>query len=371
MSKGIEFLFRVVGAILGAAILIIVVVLLGGYLQSLIPAQTVSTIALVAGIIGAIIGFIVGPRPVKQAQLTMTSYTSDQLAGVLFGGMLGLIAGALASIPLAFLPGPLQQIAPLAAMLGFAYLGASTFANRPNDVSQWFANMRMGSGGGSAETNSSNNNQQAASNGNGSSAPSSDIILLDTSVIIDGRITDISKTGFITATLSVPNFVLLELQNIADSPDPIRRKRGRRGLEVLNTLRDDSPIPLEITDQDVSEVREVDSKLVALARHVGCAIMTNDYNLNRVAGLQGVNVLNINDLANAVKAAHLPGEELNVKVIQEGRENGQGVGYLDDGTMVVVEDGMNHMHKTLDVVVTKVLQTSAGRMIFAKAPDDD
>lgn len=372
MSKGIEFLFRVVGAILGAAILIIVVLLLGGYLQSLIPAQTVSTIALVAGIVGAIIGFIIGPRPVKQAQLTMTSYTSEQLAGVLAGGMLGLIAGALAAIPLAFLPGPLQQIAPLAAMLSFAYLGASTLANRPNDVSQWFANMRMGSGGGSAES-SNNNNQQSSSNGSGNSngSSSTDIILLDTSVIIDGRITDISKTGFITATLSVPNFVLLELQNIADSPDPIRRKRGRRGLEVLNTLRDDSPIPLEITDQDVSEVREVDSKLVALARHVGCPIMTNDYNLNRVAGLQGVNVLNINDLANAVKAAHLPGEELNVKVIQEGRENGQGVGYLDDGTMVVVEDGMNHMHKTLDVVVTKVLQTSAGRMIFAKAPDDD
>ena len=196
--------------------------------------------------------------------------------------------------------------------------------------------------------------------------PTRKSILLDTSVIIDGRITDISKTGFITASLTVPNFVLNELQYIADSGDALRRKRGRRGLEVLRVLREESPIPLEITDMDVSEVREVDSKLVALARHLSVPIMTNDYNLNRVAGLQGVTVLNINDLANAVKAAYLPGEELGVKVIQEGREHGQGVGYLDDGTMVVIEEGRYHLNRMLDVVVTKVLQTSAGRMIFAK-----
>jgi len=192
------------------------------------------------------------------------------------------------------------------------------------------------------------------------------VILLDTSTIIDGRITDISRTGFIRETLLVPNFILSELQYIADSSDPLRRNRGRRGLDVLNMLQNDSPIPIRITDMDVSEVREADSKLVALARHLSCPIMTNDYNLNRVAEIQGVTILNINDLANAVKAAYLPGEELMVKVIQEGREAGQGVGYLDDGTMIVVEDGRHHINQRMTVIVTKVLQTSAGRMIFAR-----
>jgi len=191
-------------------------------------------------------------------------------------------------------------------------------------------------------------------------------ILLDTSVIIDGRIADISKTGFIRDTLLVPNFILSELQHIADSPDPLRRGRGRLGLDVLTNLQNEAPIPTKITDMDVSEVREADSKLVALAKHLHCPIMTNDYNLNRVAELQGVPVLNINDLANAVKVNMLPGEALNIKIIQEGREPGQGVGFLQDGTMVVVEDGSNLMNKTLNVTVTKVLQTTAGRMIFAR-----
>ncbi|MCA9933682.1 MAG: TRAM domain-containing protein, partial [Anaerolineales bacterium] len=190
--------------------------------------------------------------------------------------------------------------------------------------------------------------------------------LLDTSVIIDGRIHDISTTGFLRGVLLIPSFVLQELQYIADSADPMRRNRGRRGLEVLRMLQEEANIVTRITDMDVSEVREVDSKLVSLARHLHCPIMTTDYNLNRVAEIQGVTVLNVNDLANSVKAAYLPGEELRVKIIQEGRESGQGVGYLEDGTMVVVEDAQRLLERTLDVTVTKVLQTSAGRMIFAK-----
>jgi uncharacterized protein YacL len=191
-------------------------------------------------------------------------------------------------------------------------------------------------------------------------------LLLDTSVIIDGRISDICKTGFVRSTIMVPNFVLLELQHIADSSDPLRRNRGRRGMDVLKILQEDCPVPVRFTDMDVTQVRDVDSKLVALARDIGCPIMTNDYNLNRVAELQGVSVLNINDLANAVKAVFLPGEELSVKIVQEGRELGQGVAYLDDGTMVVVENGKDFLQDQLDVVVTKVLQTTAGRMIFAR-----
>jgi uncharacterized protein YacL len=168
----------------------------------------------------------------------------------------------------------------------------------------------------------------------------------------------------------VPSFVLNELQHIADSADPLRRQRGRRGLDILNRLQKDSNIPLRITDLDVEGVRDVDDKLVILAKQLRSPILTNDYNLNRVAELQGVQVLNINELANAVKAVYLPGETMEVHVIQEGKEVGQGVGYLDDGTMVVVEDGRGSIDSTISVMVTKVLQTAAGRMIFARPEND-
>ncbi len=192
-------------------------------------------------------------------------------------------------------------------------------------------------------------------------------ILLDTSVIIDGRIADIARTGFIPGTLLIPRFVLNELQYIADSSDSLRRQRGRRGLEVLAQLqKEPGGVPVRITDIDVEGVREVDDKLVILARQLRCPILTNDYNLNRVAELQGVRVLNVNELANAVKSALLPGETLSIRLIQEGKEPGQGVGYLDDGTMVVVENGKDYINQQVTVVVTKVLQTSAGRMIFAR-----
>jgi uncharacterized protein YacL len=204
-----------------------------------------------------------------------------------------------------------------------------------------------------------------AEEGLGAQAPGRSV-LLDTSVIIDGRIVDIAQTGFILGSLLVPSFVLNELQRIADSPDGLRRQRGRRGLDVLNRLQKDSAVPVRITDLDVEGVREVDDKLVILARQTRCPILTNDYNLNRVAELQGVAVLNINELANAVKAVYLPGESLDVHVIQEGKEVGQGVGYLEDGTMVVVEAGRDQIGRTVGVTVTKVLQTAAGRMIFAR-----
>jgi uncharacterized protein YacL len=191
-------------------------------------------------------------------------------------------------------------------------------------------------------------------------------IVVDTSAIIDGRIAEIVESGFIYGTLVVPRFVLDELQHIADSSDTLRRNRGRRGLEILARMQKDSPTPVEIVDDDVPDVAEVDAKLVALARARSGAILTNDFNLNRVAELQGLRVLNINSLANAVKPAVLPGEELRVRVIQEGKEAGQGVGFLDDGTMIVVEGGSRFIDKDLDVSVTRVLQTVAGRMIFAQ-----
>ena len=191
-------------------------------------------------------------------------------------------------------------------------------------------------------------------------------IVVDTSAIIDGRIAEIVESGFIYGTLVVPKFVLEELQHIADSSDTLRRNRGRRGLEILARMQKESTTPVEIVDEDVPDVAEVDAKLVALARARSKAILTNDFNLNRVAELQGIRVLNINSLANAVKPAVLPGEELRVRVIQEGKEAGQGVGFLDDGTMIVVEGGVRYIDKDLDVAVTRVLQTVAGRMIFAQ-----
>jgi uncharacterized protein YacL len=196
-------------------------------------------------------------------------------------------------------------------------------------------------------------------------------ILMDTSVIIDGRIADIARTGFLPGTLLIPRFILNELQYIADSPESLRRQRGRRGLEVLSELQKDPSIPVRISDIDVEGARAVDDKLIILARQLRSPILTNDYNLNRVAELQGVSILNVNELANAVKAVYLPGESLTVQIIQEGREPGQGVGYLDDGTMVVVESGSDFISQQLDTTVTKVLQTAAGRMIFARPGNSD
>ena len=190
-------------------------------------------------------------------------------------------------------------------------------------------------------------------------------IVVDTSAVIDGRIAEIAESGFLYGTLVVPRFVLDELQHIADSSDTLRRNRGRRGLEILARMQKDSPYPVEIADEEVPG-GDVDAKLIALARSRSRMILTNDYNLNRVAELQGIRVLNVNSLANAVKPAVLPGEELRVRVIQEGKEPGQGVGFLDDGTMVVVEGGSRYIDRDLPVAVTRVLQTVAGRMIFAQ-----
>jgi uncharacterized protein YacL len=195
-------------------------------------------------------------------------------------------------------------------------------------------------------------------------------IVVDSSAIIDGRIAEIVESGFLFGTLVVPRFVLDEIQHIADSPDALRRNRGRRGLEILARMQKDAPTPVIIVEDNPTEVAEVDAKLVALAKLYSRAVLTNDFNLNRVAELQGVRVLNINSLANAVKPALLPGEELRVRVIQQGKEAGQGVGFLDDGTMIVVEGGSRFIDEEVDVAVTRVLQTVAGRMIFAQPHQD-
>ena len=193
-----------------------------------------------------------------------------------------------------------------------------------------------------------------------------DVILLDTSVIIDGRIADICQTKFIEGRFVVPKFILRELQQVSDSSDPLKRNRGRRGLDILNKIRRNSEIDVRISEEDFPEIQEVDAKLVKLSKILGAKIFTNDFNLNKIAELQGVAVLNVNELANALKPVVLPGEQMTVKLVKEGKEYNQGVAYLDDGTMVVVDNGRRFIGQTLKVMVTSVLQTTAGRMVFAK-----
>lgn len=197
-----------------------------------------------------------------------------------------------------------------------------------------------------------------------------DIKLLDTSTVIDGRIADMCETGFIQGTLIIPQFVLYEIQHVADHQDPIKRTRGRRGLDVLHRLQKQAFLSVKIVDYDFPKLKDVDTKLIALAKRLGGKIITNDYNLNKVAELQGIEVLNMNQLAMSLKPALLPGEQMNVKVVREGKEQGQGIGYLDDGTMVVVDDARKYLGKAVDVVVTSVLQTTSGRMIFSKLKEN-
>ncbi len=202
-------------------------------------------------------------------------------------------------------------------------------------------------------------------------ASGTEIILLDTSVIIDGRIADMCETGFIGGQVVVPGFVLKELQTIADSSDGLKRNRGRRGLDVLNKIKKSELVNVKVHDLDFPEIHTVDAKLVKMAQELNAKIFTNDFNLNKVAELQGINVLNINALANALKPVVMPGEMMNVKVLKEGKEENQGVAYLDDGTMVVVDNGRKFIGQQVSAVITSVLQTQAGRMIFAKASDEE
>jgi uncharacterized protein YacL len=197
-----------------------------------------------------------------------------------------------------------------------------------------------------------------------------DIKVLDTSVIIDGRIADVAETGFLTGTLIIPQFILRELQQVADSPDSSKRQRGRRGLDMLNRLQNNSSLDIQIVETDFPSVREVDLKLIELGKQLDAVIVTNDFNLNKVSQLRGVSVLNINELANALKPVVLPGEAMRVFILKEGKEYNQGVAYLDDGTMVVVDNARRLIGKNADIAVTSVLQTTAGKMIFGRLWDD-
>lgn len=360
-----DFIARLIGMI----VFTVLGVYLGTYLGRLAninPGEftfSVEQYALTIGLVGALFGLILTPimttRPMRALRALLARISPQSLFASLIGLIVGLIIAALLAFPLSLLPSPFGRVMPFIGVVILGYLGVSVFVMRQNDLFAVFSSLKPSSG---------------TSSGIGSEAPNhnwaeSRTILLDTSVIIDGRIADIAHTGFLPGSLLIPRFVLNELQYIADSPDSLRRQRGRRGMEVLAQLQREPTIPVKITDIDVEGVREVDDKLVILARQMRCPILTNDFNLNRIAELQGVSILNINELANAVKSVMLPGELLCVRVIQEGKEVGQGVGYMDDGTMVVIEGGREYIDREVNVLVTKVLQTAAGRMIFAR-PDN-
>jgi uncharacterized protein YacL len=394
--------FNITIRLLGMALFAAAGFLLGAYLSPIIygtGSENYNDLVAYLTLIGAIIGLLATPYvtiyPFRAIRNKLKQMPPLDLVAMATGLFLGLLMGALLAWPLSLLPGWMGQIIPALMTLVFAYLGIYIATQRKRDVldalkaertsiTPYVADAGVGGrtprietmGGPTAQLPVDGTAMMSLGLASLSSQPNpagidsrlkiDKYLLVDTSTIIDGRIADISKAGFIDGTLLVPRFVLQELQHIADSADPLRRARGRRGLDMLNRLQKEAVVPLEISEVDADDVVGVDSKLVKIARTYHCPVITNDFNLNRVAELQGVKVLNINELANAVKPVVLPGEEMQVHVIQEGKELGQGVAYLDDGTMVVVENGRRYMNSDVDVVVTRVLQTVAGRMIFAQ-----
>jgi len=356
----VEFIFRIIGMVLAG----IWGWQFGGWVlqQPLFgkpePGDLIIS-SIVFGLVGGLSGFILIPyvttRPARSIRRRLGHLSAETLFAGLTGLIVGLLVAALLAFPLSLLPEPFGQLLPFVGTMVFSYFGVALFAMRQGDLMGLFSSLSGRSEGGSSSSWTNLNRT----------------ILLDTSVIIDGRVTDVARSGFLPGTLLIPRFVLNELQYIADSPDGLRRQRGRRGMEVLSELQKLPNILVRISDINAEGVREVDDKLVVLAKQLKCPILTNDYNLNRVAELQGVTILNINELANAVKSVVLPAERMNLNIFQEGKEHGQGVGYMDDGTMVVVENGHEYIGEYKDVVVTKVLQTAAGRMIFARVEEEN
>ncbi|MHB8171915.1 MAG: PIN domain-containing protein [Thermincolia bacterium] len=340
---------------------------IGGYLgqmiydSKLIPLPEATFIPyglfVLSTVLGGFIGVVLAPSLTVRTIKTITWFEVKlQKTPIqdIVGGVIGLIAGLIIAILLGTAFSGVYIVGNIIKMVGalvFGYLGLSIGTKKKEELLGIFSFF----------TRFNKEKQSKTEN-----KPAHHYKILDTSVIIDGRIADICKSGFIEGVLVIPGFVLEELRHIADSSDLLKRNRGRRGLDILNKIRKELDVLVQINETDFEDLAEVDSKLVRLAQVLGGTVITNDYNLNKVAELQGVKVLNINELANAVKPMVLPGEEMVVQVIKDGKESGQGVAYLDDGTMIVVDNGKRHMGQTISVQVTSVLQTAAGRMIFAK-----
>ncbi|MBQ7479940.1 MAG: PIN/TRAM domain-containing protein [Selenomonadaceae bacterium] len=324
---------------------------------------------LVGALLGGFIGFILSSFLIQQLKRfnvwVETQFNKMPIHDVIAGACglaIGLIIANLLSYSFAKIP-VVGDYIPVVFSIVLGYLGIHITIKKRKDIAGLFDGIpkTLKEAVRARDKDKDKVAKQAAP------AENKHYKLLDTSVIIDGRIADICETGFLEGTLLIPVFVLEELQHIADSADALKRVRGRRGLDILQKIRTESnKLKVEITNVDFDDVNEVDSKLVRLGQQVGGKIITNDFNLNKVAQLRGVEVLNINELSNAVKTVVIPGESMQVTVVKDGKEPGQGVAYLDDGTMIVVENGRRHINNTIDVEVTSALQTAAGRMIFAK-----
>lgn len=346
---------RLVARLLGALLLGVTGFQLGSWLATAIRSleRFELALALSGAAVGGLLGLMFTPQltviPFTVARRKLASMTVGDLVAVGVGLLLGLIVAALMTFPLRALPGLLGNFTPILAAVALCYTSITIMLMRHRELTEYVAQRKFLSGAPRK-----------------AEPPPVQKYLLDTSAIIDGRIADVAATDFLAGTLAVPQFVLRELQLIADSADALRRNRGRRGLDMLARLQDESHMPVEILDVASEGQLDVDSKLVVLAREKHYPIITNDYNLNKVAALQGVKILNINELAQSVRPMLLPGEDVSVRIIQEGKEFNQGVGYLDDGTMVVVENGRRSINSEVDVTVTRVLQTLAGRMVFAQ-----
>lgn len=331
-----------------------------------IPNVVLRVILIItSGAVIGILGFTLAPwLMAKIIELTdwierkLTKMPLSDLLGAAVGLIIGLIIASLFGSSLARIP-LLGNYLTILFSLILGYLGLSLGYKKKDELFSIF-NVFPKLGGKDKEKHG-NMKFDTVRRGK----------ILDTSVIIDGRIADICRSGFVQDVLIIPGFVLEELQHIADSSDPLKRNRGRRGLDILNKMQKELEIRVQIYDKDFPDIQEVDSKLVKLAQTIDADIFTNDYNLNKVAELQGIKVLNINELANALKPVYLPGEEMIVQIVKDGKESKQGIGYLDDGTMIVVEAGKKYINQTIYVMVTSVLQTAAGRMIFAKPKYND
>ncbi len=327
--------------------------------------QTIFAVIL-AGVFGSLVVSVVAPGIVR-ALMAMGRWMEGRLANVplsdILVGVVGLIFGLIIAnlLGAAFSGVPvIGGIVATAAAIIFGYLGWIVAVNKKPDLVSWGKAVRS-----SADIFSTRSSDADDASESFIGVPK----VVDSSALIDGRIADVCRSGFLDGPLVIPQFVLEEVQHIADSSDAIRRSRGRRGLDILNTIQKDLDVEVVIHRPEKLIDSEVDAQLLQVARDLGGKIVTNDYNLNKVAVLQGVSVLNINDLANALKPMVIPGEEMAIRLIKEGKEPGQGVGYLDDGTMVVVDHGRSHIGEEISVAVTSVLQTSAGRMIFARPHD--
>ena len=298
-------------------------------------------------VLGSFIAPYVFLGPLRKFQEWMTQVAPAQLVLGMVGLVAGLVVAAILTPALSSLPTFGGLIAPFLTSIILGTLGVATLVGREEQFMNLFSHYFP---------------KAVSNNGLFPANP----MVLDTSAIIDGRIADICETGFVQGTIVIPRFVLEELRHIADSSDGLRRNRGRRGLEILGTLQRESRVPIMVTEIDFPDSRDVDTKLIRLTKQLNCPLITNDYNLARVAEVEGLTIMNVNSLANSVKTVILPGEEMGVQIVQEGKEAGQGVGFLEDGTMVVVEGGSRYLNNHMEVVVTRVIQTIAGRMIFAQ-----